>query len=33
MDDTGMWLWAGLLTVVALAASLVIAIWWQKRKS
>jgi hypothetical protein len=33
MDDSGMWLWAGLLTIVALAASLGIAVWWQRRKN
>ena len=33
MDDGGMYLWAGILTVVGLAASYVIAIAWQKRKA
>ena len=32
MDDNGMYLWAGILTVVGLAASFGIAIWWQRRK-
>lgn len=32
MDDTGMWLWAAILTVVGLGASWLIAVWWQKRK-
>ena len=32
MDDTGMWLWAAILTIVGLGASWLLAVWWQKRK-
>lgn len=32
MDDTGMYVWAGILTAVSLALSFVVAVWWQKRK-
>lgn len=32
MDDTGMWVWAGILTAVGLVASLVIAVAWQRWK-
>lgn len=32
MTDTGMWLWAGLLTLVGLVASFGIAMGWQKWK-
>jgi len=30
MDDTGMWIWAVVLTVASLAVSLAIAVFWQK---
>lgn len=30
MDDTGMWIWAGILLAVSLAASYLIAILWQR---
>lgn len=32
MDDAGMWTWAGILTVVGLAASFGIALAWQRWK-
>lgn len=32
MTDTGMWIWAGILTVVGLAASYGIALAWQRWK-
>lgn len=32
MDDAGMWVWAGILTVVGLALSYGIAIAWQRWK-
>lgn len=32
MTDTGMWLWAGVLTVAGLAASYGIAFAWQRWK-
>lgn len=32
MDDGGMYAWAAILTVVALAASYGIAVWWQRRR-
>lgn len=33
MTDTGMWIWAGLLTVGSLVASYFVAIAWQKWRS
>lgn len=30
MDDTGMYLWAGILTAVTLAISYGVAVWWQR---
>lgn len=33
MTDTGMWVWAGVVAVVSLAASYAIAAWWQRRRS
>jgi hypothetical protein len=32
MTDTGMWIWAGILTVVGLAVAFVIAVAWQRWK-
>lgn len=32
MTDTGMWIWAGILTTVGLAASYAIALAWQRWK-
>ena len=32
MDDAGMYVWAGVFTVVGLVASFGIAIWWQRWK-
>lgn len=32
MTDTGMWIWAGILTAVGLAASYAIAVGWQRWK-
>lgn len=32
MDDAGMWTWAGILTVVGLAAAFGIALAWQRWK-
>ena len=32
MTDTGMWIWAGVLTAVGLVASYVVAVWWQRRQ-
>ena len=32
MDDAGMWVWAGIFTLVGLAASYGIAIAWQRWK-
>lgn len=32
MTDTGMWVYAGVITVVSLVLSFVIAVWWQRRK-
>lgn len=32
MDDEGMWVWAGILTLVGLVASLAIAAAWQRWK-
>lgn len=32
MTDAGMWIWAGILTLVGLAASYVIALAWQRWK-
>lgn len=32
MTDAGMWIWAGILTVVGLVASFVIAVAWQRWK-
>lgn len=33
MDDGGMWVWAGILAAVGLAASYLIALAWQRRKA
>lgn len=30
MDDTGMWIWAGVLLVISLLASYLVAIGWQR---
>lgn len=32
MDDTGMYIWAGVVTLASLALSFLVAVWWQKRK-
>lgn len=32
MTDTGMWVWAGLITVISLGASWAVALWWQRWK-
>lgn len=32
MTDTGMWIWAGVFTVVGLVASYFIAVAWQRHK-
>lgn len=32
MDDAGMWIWSGILTLVGLVASYGIAVWWQRWK-
>jgi uncharacterized membrane protein len=32
MTDLGMWIWAGLLTALALIAAFVIAVAWQRWK-
>ena len=32
MTDVGMWIWAGIITVVSLVASYAIAIGWQRWK-
>lgn len=32
MSDGGMFLWAGILTVVTLVTSYVVAVWWQRRR-
>lgn len=31
MTDTGMYVWAGILTVTVLVASYFVALWWQRR--
>ena len=32
MTDTGMWWYAGGITVVTLVLSFLVAVWWQRRK-
>ena len=32
MTDTGMWIWAGILTVASLVASYFVAVAWQRWK-
>lgn len=32
MTDTGMYVWAALITVATLAASFAVAVWWQRWK-
>ncbi|HUR69194.1 MAG TPA: hypothetical protein VM370_08095 [Candidatus Thermoplasmatota archaeon] len=32
MNDTGMWIWAALITVATLVASYGVAVWWQRWK-
>lgn len=33
LDDSGMYIWAGILAVVGLVASFAIAVWWKRRKT
>lgn len=30
MDDTGMWIWAGILTLASLVVSYFVAVGWQR---